>query len=258
MRTISSCSSCRGLPTRLHWTASGSSMKRAEWKVRIVVWWATPGATTLRPPDHPAMKCGSTRPVAMRKPASTKARSSLTGVRRLEVKPKSTCPASLRASWFTTLTVFVTQGSPTSSSSSAPRLGRCSPVAIRTVMPDAGIPAAIRSSIIGRRNRWLGTGRVMSQIRMQALSLPAASVFSGAAPVGRSSTARIAAFGSAIFGNGRLRITWASAAAGSVMPSWLRPKATSSFELVKATSPTYRRHAARGSRRRPRHSRCRY
>ena len=38
------------------WTASGSSMKRAEWKVRMVSWWATPGATTLRPPDHPAMK----------------------------------------------------------------------------------------------------------------------------------------------------------------------------------------------------------
>src|SRR5882757_3793921 len=33
MRTISSCSSCSGLPTRLHCTASGSSMKRAEWNV---------------------------------------------------------------------------------------------------------------------------------------------------------------------------------------------------------------------------------
>ncbi len=25
--------------------------------MRIVVWWATPGATTFRPPDQPAMKC---------------------------------------------------------------------------------------------------------------------------------------------------------------------------------------------------------
>src|SRR5208282_2244465 len=54
----------------------------AEWKVRMVSWWATPGATTLRPPDQPAMKCGSTRPVAMRKSASTKRRSSLIGVAR--------------------------------------------------------------------------------------------------------------------------------------------------------------------------------
>src|SRR6185437_6395656 len=52
MRTICNCSSCRGLPIRLHCTASGSSMKRAEWKVRIVRWPATPGATTFRPPDE--------------------------------------------------------------------------------------------------------------------------------------------------------------------------------------------------------------
>ena len=57
-------------------------MKRALWNVRIVSSWATPGAITLRPPDHPAMKCGSTSPVAMRRSASTNRRSSLTGVRR--------------------------------------------------------------------------------------------------------------------------------------------------------------------------------
>ena len=68
---------------RLHWTASGSSMKRALWNVRIVPRARRPGAITLRPPDQPAMKCGSTRPVAMRRSASTKRRSSFTGVPRV-------------------------------------------------------------------------------------------------------------------------------------------------------------------------------
>ena len=39
-------------------------MNLALWKVRMVSSWATPGATILRPPDQPAMKCGSTSPVA--------------------------------------------------------------------------------------------------------------------------------------------------------------------------------------------------
>ena len=64
-------------------------MKRALWKVVMVSAWATPGAITLRPPDQPAMKCGSTRPVAMRRSASMKRRSSRTTVPR-SVVPTST------------------------------------------------------------------------------------------------------------------------------------------------------------------------
>ena len=63
-------------------------------------------------------------------------------------------------------------GSPTSSASSTPSLGRCRPVATRTVMRSLGMPAATIVSIMGRRNRRLGTGRVISQIRMQALPRP--------------------------------------------------------------------------------------
>ena len=100
----------------------------------MVSWWATPGATTLRPPDHPAMKCGSTRPVAMRTSASTKRRSSLTGVPRVVVRPRSTWSASLRASWFTMRTRSMTHGSPTTSASSSPTFGRCRPVATRMMM----------------------------------------------------------------------------------------------------------------------------
>ena len=70
-------------------------------------------------------------------------------------------------------------------------------------------------SIIGRRNSRLGTGRVMSQIRMQALRLPRASSASGAEPTGRSNVDAIARAGSASLGKVVLRMTAACAAAGS-------------------------------------------
>ena len=139
------------------------------------------------------MKCGSTRPVAMRRSASTKRRSSLTGVPRVRVTPKSTCAASSRAKWLSTSTVSSTHGSPTTSASSSPSFGRCRPVATSTVMRSRGMPAASRPSISGRRNRWLGTGRVMSQMRMHALRRPRTSSAYGGAPTGWASAARTAA-----------------------------------------------------------------
>ena len=48
------------------------------------------------------MKCGSTRPVAMRRSASTKRRSILTGVPRVAVTPRSTWSLVTRAKWFST------------------------------------------------------------------------------------------------------------------------------------------------------------
>ena len=60
---------------------------------------------------------------------------------------------------------------PSISSFSASVLGRCSPVATRMSVRSRGIPASSRTLSIGRRIVRLGTGRVMSQIRMQA-SLP--------------------------------------------------------------------------------------
>ena len=52
-------------------------------------------------------------------------------------------------------------------------------------MRSAASPAASSCSTRSGRNRPFGTGRVMSQIRMQALALPRASSASGGAPVGR-------------------------------------------------------------------------
>jgi hypothetical protein len=74
-------------------------------------------------------------------------------------------------------------------------------------MRSAGMPAAIMSRIIGCRNRWFGTGRVISQIRMQALDLPLASSRNGGAPIGLSRASRMAAVESATIGSWVLRIT---------------------------------------------------
>ena len=72
-----------------------------------------------------------------------------------------------------------------------------------------------RPSISGRRNRWLGTGRVMSQIRMHALSSPAHERFVRRAPTGWASASRTAACGSASFASGRLPISVGCACGGS-------------------------------------------
>ena len=58
------------------------------------------------------------------------------------------------------------------------------------------MPACCRTSSIGRRIVWLGTGRVMSQIRMQASFRPWAIWRSAGVPIGSSSAAATAASGS--------------------------------------------------------------
>jgi hypothetical protein len=57
---------------------------------------------------------------------------------------------------------------PASWASSWPSLGRWSPVATSTVRLARGTPEFSRVRISGARKRPFGTGRVMSQIRMQA------------------------------------------------------------------------------------------
>ena len=64
---------------------------------------------------------------------------------------------------------------PTISTSSSPSLGRCRPVATRIVILSRGMPAASSVASIGGRISWLGTGRVMSQMTMQASLRPRAN-----------------------------------------------------------------------------------
>jgi hypothetical protein len=221
--TISSCSSWSGLPSRTQLAALGCSMKRALWKVVMVSAWATPGAITFRPPDQPAMKCGSTRPVASFRSASTNRRSSLTRVPRVGVAPRSTWSASRSAKWFRTSTVRSTQGSPTSSASSAPSFGRCRPVATRILMLAASMPASRSWRTTTGRNRPFGTGRVMSQIRMQAVRRPFAILASGGLFTGLARAPWTAATGSGRTGMVRLRITVTSSPGSSSTGSRPRP-----------------------------------
>jgi hypothetical protein len=96
--TMASCSSWSGLPSSTQLAARGCAMNAALWKVVMVSAWATPGAITLRPPDQPAMKCGSTRPVAILRSASTSRRSRRTTVPRPGVRPSETWSRSTVAS----------------------------------------------------------------------------------------------------------------------------------------------------------------
>ncbi len=137
---------------------------------------ATPGAITLRPPDQPAMKCGSTRPVAMRRSASTKRRSSLTGVPRVARAAEVDMHRFVAREMVLDPNVVQHPGI-------ANQLGEFLAV-VRAMQAgrdqhrdgterDAG--GTPWSRTIGRRNSRFGTGRVMSQMRMQALFRPRAS-----------------------------------------------------------------------------------
>jgi predicted MFS family arabinose efflux permease len=85
-----------------------------------------------------------------------KRRSRRTTVERPGVRPSRTWSGSTVASWFTTVTVSSTHGSPTSSASSAPSFGRWSPVATSTVIPAAGTPASRRVRMSGGRKSRFG------------------------------------------------------------------------------------------------------
>jgi hypothetical protein len=78
-----------------------------------------------------------------------------------------------------------------------------------------GIPADIMVSIIGRRNSAFGTGRVMSQMRMQALLRPLASSESDCDPIGCSRACTIEAWVSGSFGRGFFRMIVGIAFAGN-------------------------------------------
>ena len=218
--------------------AFGSSMNRALWKVVMVSACAIPGAMTFLPPEYPAMKCGSTRPVAMRMSASTNRLSRRTTVPR-DVVPTWTWSSSFRAKWLTHVTVSSTQASPTSSVSSAPSFGRWRPVATSTVMPEAGTPPSSSARTSTGRLRPFGTGRVMSQIRMHAVAFPFANSANGDSAPSASSTsgesiaAWIAAPGSSISGIAGFSTTVTSAASSISTASFPFPNITSTLRIAE-------------------------
>ena len=116
---------------------------------------------------------------------------------------------------------------PTICASSSPRLGRCIPVAMRMVMASRAMPAASRVSSRGGRMIRLGTGRVISEITMQALVRPRASCPSGGLSIGRASAWRTAAAGSGRGSRGSISNT--TVESGSSRFTTSRPHCRSAF-----------------------------
>ena len=124
-------SSCTGLPSQTPQRALGvRRCARASCSTSTVSSPASPGVTIFGPPEKPAKKCGSTKPVVMRTSACTHSVHSHTGT----PSPNSPIHVSVlasRASWLTTRTVS-TSSSPSMARSSASVLPRWVPVATST------------------------------------------------------------------------------------------------------------------------------
>ena len=72
-------SSWTGLPWVMPQVAFGSPMRVASWSTSTVSSPASPGVTSFGPPLKPAKKCGSTKPVVIRRSASTQREQTCTG-----------------------------------------------------------------------------------------------------------------------------------------------------------------------------------
>ena len=149
---------------------------------------AKPGATIFGPPLKPAKKCGSTKPVVMRKSASTQVRFSQTGTPP-STSPRDTSCASSNASW-TTMRFRSTMSAPSISTSSSRVVARWVPLAIMIAMRSAGTCDSA-SSTAGSTVA-LGMGRVTSQTEMATVWPGRTRSRRGALPVGRSSACRTA------------------------------------------------------------------
>src|SRR5579862_9179064 len=136
-------------------------MRSASWRTSVVSRPASPGATSFGPPEKPAKKCGSVKPVTILKSASSHARLSQTGT-LLPKRPSQVSEPSSRASWLTTATES-TRSSPSIARSSSSVLPRCVPVATsRTMSSSRTIPSS-SARIAGTTTR-RGCGLVPSQI----------------------------------------------------------------------------------------------
>ena len=155
---IARTASWTGLPSITPQVARGSPIRRALWSSRVVAMPASPGATILGPPLNPAKKCGSTKPVVIRRSAATHSRSSRTGTS--PTFPRSTWPATSRASWSSTRHCASTS-SPSIARRSSMVDARWVPVAIRTTT-SSGRMMPSSASMIARSMRGRGWGRVMS------------------------------------------------------------------------------------------------
>ena len=153
-------SSWTGLPWMTPQVARGSPMREASCRTRTVSSAASPGATSLGPPENPAKKCGSTKPVVIRTSASVHSRFSHTGTPAPKVPIQASRRRS-RASWLTMRTLSTTS-SPNMRRSSASLLPRWVPVATRITTSSRRTTPSSSARIAGII-RCRGCGRVPSQ-----------------------------------------------------------------------------------------------
>ncbi len=185
--TTARMSSCTGLPSHTAQVAAGSPMRRASCRVSTVSSPASPGATSLGPPEKPAKKCGSTKPVVMRTSASTHSRLRNTGTPS-PCTPRSTSEESSRASWLTTRT-RPTTSSPSMARISASVLPRWVPVATSSTTSSSATMPSSSSSTAGTI-RCRGWGRVPSHIEMATRCPGRTSSRSGGPATGERSASR--------------------------------------------------------------------
>ena len=190
-------SSWIGLPTVMPQVARGEPIRVASWSTSTVSSPARPGATSLGPPESPAKKCGSTKPVVMRTSASTQARLSHTGT-PAPCRPSQTSDPGSRASWLTIRTAPAT-ASPNMARSSASVLPRWVPVATSTTTSSRSTTPSSSASTAGII-RWRGCGRVPSQAEMATVWPGRTRSRSGGPATGARRAASRAAAGSATGG----------------------------------------------------------
>ena len=185
LRWTSSSASCSGLPSTMPGPMRPSSMA-GPWATRTVSTAARPGHTALRPPEYPAIRCGSIKPVMIRRSLSRKPRSIRIGMPPA-VRPRSRWAAASRASCCTIRSVRAISG-PSMASSSAGVFGRCRSRLRPRIVTALRRQAAGAQRVEDRRQqqrRW-GPGRVMSDTTITASRRPRAISRRGGAAVGCS------------------------------------------------------------------------
>ena len=167
-------------------------MWAAEWLARIVSREASPGIAALPPPEKPAKKCGSMKPVSRRRSQAMNSRCRRIS-RPREVRPTLTWEPSSRAS-FCTMRWRPAASAPRMARSSSGVLARWVPVALNSTMRLSG-SAASASRTAGRISGY-GVARVMSLKAIPTVSPGRTSSRSGGEPSGPASARRTASTGS--------------------------------------------------------------
>ena len=175
---------------------SADSSIAAPCRLRIVSTPAQPGATALRPPEKPAIRCGSIRPVTIFRSAPSKPRSSQISVPRA-VRPRWTCWLGVARDVIADAIARDDVGA----GHLRQLVGACWRDAARWRRGSRCARARCRraraSASSGGSTMPYGTGRVLSEMTTTASRRPRAISASGAVPIGCASAAATPRAGSA-------------------------------------------------------------